>query len=324
MAQAQYNVLNDRYQPWSQAVQMAQHFATPVDANGANIAYKDPLIWSSDAWQFPTNMFPNVGWLGRVHRGTPWQTVFLKSTNLLSLLNPVHGTIEGLPTWQIWTGNTGNSFDATNSSPVEDRLLFDIFTTAPNDNATKGQLSVNQTHLAAWSAVFSGLPIYTNLAGTNLIAQPAGFYGTNYGPGTNAMGALWTSISQTRANTNLFPQQVFGHLGDILAAPALTDGSPFLQGLNGVGVNDEMYEWLPQHVLSQLTLGTPRYVIYCYGQALKPAPNGIMAGGTYPLMCTNYQIVAETATRAVVQVENANTTSPKLVLKNLNPLPPDQ
>ena len=33
----------------------------------------------SDDWQFPTNKFPNLGWIGRVHRGTPWQTVYLKS-----------------------------------------------------------------------------------------------------------------------------------------------------------------------------------------------------------------------------------------------------
>ena len=45
--------------------------------------------------------------------------------------------------------------DATNSAPVEDRLLFDLFTTAFNDNATRGQLSVNisSNSLAAWSAV---------------------------------------------------------------------------------------------------------------------------------------------------------------------------
>jgi hypothetical protein len=238
--------------------------------------------------------------------------------------------VSGLSTWQVWTGNNGNSFDATNASPAYDRWLFDLFTTAPSDNATLGQLSVNQTHLAAWSAVFSGVPVYTNSAGTNLFVQPAGVNGTNYnlalttGIGTNYMGYIWNSIQQTRSNTNLFPQQVFGHLGDILATPALSDASPFLQGLNGVGVNDEMYEWLPQQTLSLLKLGTPRYVVYCYGQALKPAPNGIMAGGNFPLMCTNYQIVAESAVRAVVEVENPNSPNPRIVIKNINPLPADQ
>ena len=33
----------------------------------------------SDGWDFPTNKLPNIGWLGRVHRGSPWQTVYMKS-----------------------------------------------------------------------------------------------------------------------------------------------------------------------------------------------------------------------------------------------------
>ena len=57
-------------------------------------------------------------------------------------------------------------YDAANTAPAQDRLLFDLFTTALNDNATRGQLSVNvgagdpndpQAGLAAWSALFSGV-----------------------------------------------------------------------------------------------------------------------------------------------------------------------
>ena len=67
--------------------------------------------------------------------------------------------------------------------------------------------------------------------------------------------------------------------------------------------------------------GTPqsplRYVIYSYGQTLKPAPNGVVTGGpnlangTSPFgMVTNYQVVAETATRAVVRMTPVITTNP--------------
>jgi len=38
----------------------------------------DAGVRRSDDWMFPTNKFPNIGWLGRVHRGTPWQTVYIK------------------------------------------------------------------------------------------------------------------------------------------------------------------------------------------------------------------------------------------------------
>ena len=93
---------------------------------------------------------------------------------------------------------------------------------------------------------------------------------------------------------------------------------------------------------SLLRVGTaPRYVIYCYGQTLKPAPNGVVTSGTTlpsgpnPFgMVTNYQVVAETATRAVVQfhpvvVTNNAVTPPQVqtnysaTLEQFNPLPPD-
>jgi hypothetical protein len=315
------NQIGIRYQPWGRVGQLAG--LVNVDTNAYNLSYKDPLATGSDSWDFPTNLFPSVGWLGRVHRGTPWQTVYLKSPDLLPVTNSF-GTKTGLNTWQLWTGNTGNPFDATNTAPVSDRLLFDLFTTGPNENATLGKLSVNQTHLAAWSAVFGGLLVYTNLPGTNsAIFPPGGLAGTN-GP----LGYVWNSIQQTRTSTNLFSKQVFGHVGDVLAAPALTVNSPFLQWnvpyQAQKGISDTMYEWLPQQTMSLLTVGAPRYVIYCYGQALKPAPNGFVTSGPYALMCTNYQIMSESAVRAVVQVENPNSSSPNIVIKSLNPLPPDQ
>jgi hypothetical protein len=76
------------------------------------------------------------------------------------------------------------------------------------------------------------------------------------------------------------------------------------------GISDEVYEWLPQQMMSLLRCPTgPRYVIYCYGQTLKPAQNGLVTSsstlpsGLNPFgMATNYQVVAESAVRAVVSV----------------------
>lgn len=314
------NQIGQRFQPWGLAGQMMG--IDGVDTNAYNLAYKDPLVTGPDNWQFPTNLFPSIGWLGRVHRGTPWQTVYLKSPNILVHSNQF-GAPDGLKTWKVWSGDDNNSFDAENSAPAYDRWLFDLFTASPNQNATMGQLSVNQTHLAAWSAVFSGIPVYTNLTLTNAIFEPAGTNGLN-----SYLGYIYKGIQDTRNNTNLFPNQVFSHLGDVLATPALTDQSPFLPWndptANRTQINDSMYEWLPQETLGLLKVGTPRYVIYCYGQALKPAQNGILAGGNYPLMCTNYTVVSESAVRAVVEIQGTPGSTPHVVLKNVNPLPPDQ
>ena len=322
--------LNDRYAPWGRV-----HFFVGSDTNAYNYAYKDPLVTSSDNWAFPTNKFPTVGWLGRVHRGTPWQTVFLKAANIMDLATTA---ANGLITWTNWTGNL-NSFDATNTRPTLDYFLFDTFSTAPNDNATRGQLSVNvaadtnnpAAGLAAWSALFSGIAVPTSLTNSYTVIQPAGLAGTN-----SRLGTLVLGINSTRNNTTLFPNQAFEHVGDILAVPQLTQQSPFIAGLNlANGVNDALMEWLPQQTLSLLNCrAAPRYVIYCYGQALKPAPNGVVTSGgqAYFGMVTNYQVVAETATRAVVQfqpvvVTNSLTglvqTNYSATLEQFNPLPPD-
>lgn len=123
--------------------------------------------------------------------------------------------------------------------------------------------------------------------------------------------------------------------------PELTDASPYLSlATNSLsfqrGVNDVAYEWLPQQILSLLRSGEPRFVIYAYGQALRPAENSIITtGGQFFGLCTNYQITAEVAARAVVRVEgspnpaDANNPNPKrhypprLIVESYNYLPPE-
>jgi hypothetical protein len=373
---------NERYQPWGKSVQMAAKISP--DTSVYNLALKDPLVWSSDHWNFPTNTFSTVGWLGRVHRGTPWQTVYLKATDLLDQIQvntsttPPTTNYIGKNIWMNWTGNF-NPNDTVNTGPAQDRMLFDVFSTSINDNATRGRLSVNvaanpndpAAGLAAWSALFGGVTMLSNnlpndVAGsktattlntfhtknplltvpsyTNFPVNPAGLDGMS-----SPLGQLVTSINSTRTNTGLFPKPAFGSkygVGDILAVPALTEQSPLLNWNNAsqqhYGISDEMYEWLPQQAMSLLRAdGNPRYVIYCYGQTLKPAPNGVVTGGlnlangVSPFgMVTNYQVVAETATRAVVQfrpvvVTNYAVIPPQVqtnysaTIEQFNPLPPD-
>jgi hypothetical protein len=333
-----FGILNERYQPWGRV-----HVYPNSDANAYNTSYRDPLVWQSDNWDFPTNKFPAAGWLGRVHRGTPWQTVYLKATNILNLAQALPTRADGLITWENWTGDL-NLFDAYNAAPAQDQLLFDVFTTAFNDNATRGTLSVNQNHLAAWSALFSGIVVPpTTLTNFYTVINPAGPSGAPVPvgpPGLNSplgLGYLvqngTNGINDIRAR---MPGGVFKHVGDILAVPALTDRSPFLNLANTSYNNDEMYEWLPQQVMSLLRVSsTPRYVIYCYGQGLKPAPNSFVTGGPLFGMCTNYQVVSEIATRAVVRVNShvaaainnsgqpITTTNYSAVIENFNVLPPD-
>ncbi len=313
--------LNARYQPWGKTPQAL----AGLDQNAYNPAYKDPLVRQPENWDFPGTKLPSVGWLGRIHRGTPWQTVFLKATNILNLA----GTTGGINTWTNWTGDS-SAYDGVNSAPVQDRILFDVFSTALNDNATRGQLPINVgaansanpvAGLAGWSAVFSGMAVPTNMLGAYAIIDPAGVDVAN-----STLGRLVQGIYSTRTNF-VNPDGLkgaFEHVGDILEVPALSQNSPFLAGLNiQTNIPDALMEWLPQQAMSLLRVSDqPRFVIYSYGQTLTPAPNGVAVSGQYPGLITNYQVTAETVTRSVIHVEGAPTNT-HAVIESYNILPPD-
>jgi hypothetical protein len=324
--------LNGHFRPWGGNPNKAGDSAPPT---ARRLELKDPMIKISDHWNFVTNKFPNVGWLGRVHRGTPWQTLFLKSTNI------------DFATWTNWVGNNfvmmnyddrgSSNYDAVFSMPTNDFHVLDLFTTAINENASKGQLSVNQTNLAAWSAALSGVIVNlgaTNFGQTNfpVFIEPAGVYDA-FGP-TNALPPLVkivNGINRTRNGTGTNSSGgLFAGRGDILNVPELTVASPYLQGANPDATPDWVYERIPQQIMSLLRGGDepPRFVIYAFGQALKPAEHSLVtASGPFFGLCTNYQVTAESVIRAVVRVDNAPTLRapnrvPRVTVESFNVLGP--
>src|ERR1035437_8550260 len=345
--------LNTRYSPWG-GNPLKSAGTTSAGIPKSDLRVKDPLLIHSDGWDFPTNKFPNPGWLGRVHRGTPWQTVYLKPYGI------------DLPTWQIWTGNgvvmtnfgqttlfSNNVWfsDALLSQPTNDWRLLDLFTTALNDNATRGQLSINQPNLAAWSAALSGVIALTNNlddggapitdGSGNLVPgwlpiQPAGVYDP-FSPATwPPLVRLVNAINNARTNT---PRHVFSHLSDLLAVPEMTVASPFLNTNTpptdpNSALNDAAFERLPQQIAGLLKdASVPRFVIYAFGQTLKPeSTRAILKSGPFAGLCTNYQIVAEAATRTVVRFEGIQPylggsppaiTNLHPVIESFTVLPPD-
>ncbi|MFM8468700.1 MAG: hypothetical protein ACKODH_01825, partial [Limisphaerales bacterium] len=154
--------LNFYYQPWGRPVDnnnpRFQNLASLTNYYTiASPAYdqrlKDAGVFNSDQWDFPQRKFANLGWSGRVHRGTPWQTFNLKSDQP----NPTN--------WYYWA----HSYD---TSPTNDWRLVDIFTTAINADATRSLLSVNQTNHAAWAAALGGTLVLSN-NGAFIVSPPA-------------------------------------------------------------------------------------------------------------------------------------------------------
>jgi hypothetical protein len=301
--------VNAHYRPWGGRPLKS---ADTTPSTIANYNVKDPLVKSSDDWQFPTNKFPDLGWIGRVHRGTPWQTIDLKAA-------PTDKpTLDQL--WLTWAKWSGHVFTNWYSIPTNDFRVVDLFTTAFNDNASRGQLSVNQTNLPAWSAVLTGCIVNTNMAtNSSSFIEPAGVYNPVNTSSYPALVKIVAGINRTRAAQ---PGGRFQRLGDILQTPELTTASPYIVTNRSSFANDAVYERIPQQILSLLRNDEPRYIVYAFGQALKPAPNSVITspGNDFGL-CTNYQITAEAAARAVVHLEGP-ANNPHIIVDSYNILPP--
>lgn len=331
--------LNERYRPWGGGQ------TEPSATNAFRLSLKDPGMWGSDFWDFPINRrtndyfrFPSIGWLGQVHRGSPWQTIYLKSA------------IEDPANWIKERGTLG-------THPIRDWRFLDVFTVAPNEAAASGLLSVNQTNRAAWSAVLSGLPqvVITNnreIADDN----PPQYALQLIEPATANLQAIVDSINQYRATSTLrtnwvatnntylaqvFTNGVFESLGHVLGAPGLSTYSPYLwQATNNVANwqaridnharyawTDEIVEQIPMQILSLLQKDEPRFTVYAFGQSLAPAPRSIVTSADFYNIVTNYQVTGEVITKTTFRVEGEldNPADPlRTVVESYRVLPPPE
>ncbi|HEY3863759.1 MAG TPA: hypothetical protein VGO59_17930 [Verrucomicrobiae bacterium] len=286
------------YGPWT------TNGAAPNSAKD-NMLLIDPMVCGANDWDFPTGKFPSVGRLGRVHRGTPWQSVYFKSDNPSNSAPALWSVLRASP----WVTQSER---APETYPTNDWSLVDLFTTAPNDNAARGLLSVNQTNDAAWAALFAG--VIAPSSPTNGVAiQP-----TNVFDLVNVNSAFG-SINAWRGMTNanglpLHPNGIFQRVGDILGAPALTVNSPFLTNPATI-CSDEVVERIPQQTLSLLKVGEPQFVIFSWGQSLKGL-NPYTGAGPNTGIYTNYEITGEVLTRTVCHVVHTNGL--KMVVDSFN------
>ena len=364
---------NDAYQPW----------VTANNQNIQNIGRKDPGITSAYAWRFPNQTNPDepplsLGQLGRIHRGTPWQTLYLKSLDYTGrayiaskrMINNGTPPAPGAPapmaavynTAQPHSFRTGDQITITGSSgfnfqgPINYYIrlqspsgaggAFSLHTTefsaaqsfpihAPQDinlnplagggwlkaespdawrrwagypetkatndwrildhftslqkrpGATRGLLSVNQPHHAAWAAALSGIPVNT----------PTGPHYIHSSDGNLRLIVDAVNDHRMRHHNG----RPYERISDILGASLLTDGSPYLRG---IAPSDQDIEAIPEHLLPLLRASRdedPYAMLYGFAQTLRPADNSIELGSG---IVTNYVITGEQAGRAVAWIAN--------------------
>lgn len=268
--------VNDRYAPWGIVGNMAGAvFGTFVDKNAYNLAYKDPLVSKSDDWNFPTNETLNASWLGQVHRGTPWQTIFLKSTNILNLVPSTSpgqppNFVEGLGTWQLWTGDL-DATDAIAMAPPADWHMAS-FLASLFETDYPYLFSVNDPNPGDWENLMNGMTVLTNdlsniVLGSGFVQQ-AQFASLIISSNSSQAATIANAIESARMAQ---PGQYFTNVGDIFAIPQLSDTSPYLN-TNIVqvqkGISDEAYEAIPSQLLPLLRVDSIGSIVPASGQVV--------------------------------------------------------
>jgi hypothetical protein len=247
-------LLNDRYMPWGGHQPINLNYPDFNTVNAYNLTIKDPLVFSSDSWDFPTNESLAGDWLGRVHRGTPWQTIYLKSSDILG--ESQNGVNIGANTWMNWTGDL-DANDAANMAPVRDWHLASLLASMFNTNDFRSLFSVNNPNPDAWRVLLDGLTVLTNATPNTLLVISSN---------SPQASAIAMAIQSAR------PGQFFRDVGDILATPQLTEQSPFLNWSSSVqqeiGISDEAYEMIPSQLLSLLRADSIGSIVPVNGQPL--------------------------------------------------------
>jgi hypothetical protein len=261
-----FGYVNDRYEPWG---------GNPLSGSGSptihDLTVKDPVARQyagSDDWDFPTNQWSSTNWLGRVHRGTPWQTVYFKAS------------AAPLSTWVPWTGSPlvvtnlgqlsttvlpigGFTYDAMLAHPTNDWRLASMLASLLSTSDARHSLSANQTSLPAWEGALDGMVVLTNNEGPD---PPDGLASLVMSSNSPQAATIAVGIVAARS---LQPNQSFQDPGDVLSTPELSVASPWLD-TNSVApyyasLTDEAYEAIPSQLLPLLRADSIGYVFQTGG-----------------------------------------------------------
>lgn len=226
--------INPRYEPWNGNPAGSSSSPTITDPK-----VKDPVLLSithpfgrSDDWDFPTNLTQALGRVGGVHRGTPWQTIYLKSA------------IADVGKWQQWVG-AADPDEAQRLHPTNDWRLASLLLSLLSTNDRRSLASVNQPPgPSAWTPILDGIEVLTDIA-------PGQFDTVIMSSNSPQAGTISSAIENLRAN---LPGQRFREPAELLATPELSFASPWLNNSSqgNPDITDEAYEKIPSQLLLRL------------------------------------------------------------------------
>jgi hypothetical protein len=229
IAPATLGEINVRYSPW---------LGRPNSSypEYSDRALKDAGLYSSDQWNFPSNQTSLAAdWLGRVHRGTPWQTIYLQA--------------EAAP-MATWIQNGGDP----RAHPTNDWRMAALLASLFNSNDVRSLRSVNTTSFDSWAATLDGLTVLSNNLSHPNFGDVPQFDNITVTSNAPQIAVVVDGINRTRAAQR---GQYFTDVGAFLSVPELSSASPWLNlsdDPNGnqtrFGLTDEAYEALPSQLLA--------------------------------------------------------------------------
>jgi len=180
--------------------------------------------------------------LGRVHRATPWQTLYLKSAKA------------DAASWLDWL-HDGDTQSAQLTHPIRDWQIAGLLANLLNTNSPHQLLSINSGETDAWLSALDGFSVLTNTTADSdlLRGRPPVFDSLSVSSNSTQAARVVAGLVTARASQ---PGGVFRNLGDVLATPELSLASPWLNQSTNLqvqrGITDEAYERLPSQLLPLL------------------------------------------------------------------------
>jgi hypothetical protein len=234
--------LNNRFEPWG-----GNPVVSPIiDFTAFMAAVKDPLVYESDDWAFPDSI--GFTTYGRIHRGTPWQTLYLKSAGV------------DLQTWKKLTG-VSNDNEARLTMPTNDWHLAELLAPLLNTNSPGQLLSANDKGIDSWLGALNSTFVLTNVESDDaLIMQqlqrPVPLPDIDEVVMTSNSPQAFLITDAIQATRAAQPAGIFRRLSDLLSTPELSLASPWLNRSTDVqrtfGISDEAYERIPAQLLQRL------------------------------------------------------------------------
>lgn len=206
--------VNVNYEPWSLNYSSTRN----------NLTLKDPAVFSAETWDFPENQVPDLSWISRVHRGTPWQTVYWKS----GAVSPDQ--------WADWLRMP--PWDAISLMPTNDWRLVEILAPLFNANYLHFLTSINQPDAAGFADLIDGIQVYTNSTANQLDSM-------TLQAGSPQGEAIAAAMLAGRAQQ---PNGFFQSVGDCFAVPQLSLASPFIRPRLASAPADRAFEAIPSQL----------------------------------------------------------------------------